>query len=168
MAEVRKYFCCTDNLTGCKIIGGVEFVLNAIWLIISIIELSQIPAYVRTLAIIAAVILGLKILCSIFLLSAVKERSATMLMVWIVLNGVFIALRLDGLFGGGGPGGPIAIIQSLVSIGLGIWAELIAIGEREEVKSYQSIGAQRSAERRSGAAVRDPESTRSGTPQTEA
>ena len=168
MAEVRKYFCCTDNLTGCKIIGGVEFVLNAILLIISIIELSQIPAYVRTMAIIAAVILGLKILCSIFLLSAVKERSATMLMVWIVLNGVFIALRLDGLFGGGGPGGPIAIIQSLVSIGLGIWAELIAIGAREDVKSYQSIGAQRSAERRSGAAVRDPESTRSGTPQTEA
>ena len=165
MAEVRKYFCCTDNLTGCKIIGGVEFVLNAILLIISIIELSQIPAYVRTLAIIAAVILGLKILCTIFLLSAVKERSATMLMVWIVLNGVFIVLPLVGLFSGGGP---VAIIQSLVSIGLGIWAELIAIGAREEVKSYQSIGAQRSAERRSGAAVRDPESTRSGTPQTEA
>ena len=165
MAKVRKYFCCTDNLTGCKIIGGVEFVLNAILLIISIIELSQIPAYVRTLAIIAAVILGLKILCTIFLLSAVKERSATMLMVWIVLNGVFIVKRLDGLFSGRGP---VAIIQSLVSIGLGIWAELIAIGAREEVKSYQSIGAQRSAERRSGAAVRDPESTRSGTPQTEA
>ena len=139
MAEVRKYFCCTDNLTGCKIIGGVEFVLNAILLIISIIELSQIPAYVRTLAIIAAVILGLKILCSIFLLSAVKERSATMLMVWIVLNGVFIVKRLDGLFSGGGP---VAIIQRLVSIGLGIWAELIAIGAREEVKSYQSIGVQ--------------------------
>ena len=109
MAEVRKYFCCTDNLTGCKIIGGVQFVLNAIWLIISIIELSQIPAYahVQTMAIIAAVILGLKILCSIFLLSAVKERSATMLMVWIVLNGVFIVLRLDGLFSGGSP---VAII----------------------------------------------------------
>ena len=85
--------------------------------------------------------------------------------VWIVLNGVFIVKRLDVLFSGGGP---VAIIQSLVSIGLGIWAELIAIGAREEVKSYQSIGAQRSAERRSGAAVRDPESTRSGTPQTEA
>ena len=156
MAEVRKYFCCADNLTGCKIIGGVEFVLNAIWLIISIIELSQIPAYahVQTMAIIAAVILGLKILCSIFLLSAVKERSATMLMVWIVLNGVFIVLRLDGLFSGGGP---VAIIQSLVSIGLGIWAELIAIGAREEVKSYQSIGVQRYAERRSGAALQDPE-----------
>ena len=108
MAEVRKYFCCTDNLTGCKIIGGVQFVLNAFWLIISIIELSQIPAYahVQTMAIIAAVILGLKILCSIFLLSAVKERSATMLMMWIVLNGVFIALRLDGLIGAIGGGGP--------------------------------------------------------------
>ena len=91
------------------------------------------------MAIIAAVILGLKILCSIFLLSAVKERSATMLMVWIVLNGVFIVKRLDGLFSGRGP---VAIIQSLVSIGLGIWAELIAIGAREEVKSYQSIGVQ--------------------------
>ena len=90
MAEVRKYFCCTDNLTGCKIIGGVQFVLNATWLIISIIELSQIPAYAH-------------------------------------------------------------------SIGLGIWAELIAIGAREEVKSYQSIGVQRYAERRSGAALQDPE-----------
>ena len=25
---MRKYFCCTDNLTGSKIIGGIQIILN--------------------------------------------------------------------------------------------------------------------------------------------
>ena len=28
MADLRKYFCCTDNLTGSKIIGGIQIILN--------------------------------------------------------------------------------------------------------------------------------------------
>ena len=133
MAEVRKYFCCTDNLTGCKIIGGVQIALYAISLIISIIALIAINAYATLIVVVF--ILSLAILCAIFLVVAAVMRNATMLMVWIIVNGIGIALSFLGLFGGG----IIAIIQGLVSIAFGIWAELIAIGARQEVMSGAGI-----------------------------
>ena len=135
MAEVRKYFCCTDNLTGCKIIGGVQIALYAISLIISIIALIAIKAYATLIVVV--VILSLAILCAIFLVVAAVMRNATMLMVWIIVNGIGIALSFLGLFGGG----IIAIIQGLVSIAFGIWAELIAIGARKEVKTGAGIAS---------------------------
>eukprot|EP00093_Oithona_nana_P004729 04729.XXX_184279_184449_1 [CDS] Oithona nana genome sequencing. len=55
-------------------------------------------------------------------------------MVWLVLNGIGIGLNFIGLRGNTGD-----IIQRLVSIGLGIWAELIAIGARQEVKNGAGI-----------------------------
>ena len=73
---------------------------------------------------------GLGILCAIFLVVAASKRSATMLMVWIVLTGIEIAFLLIGL-----GIDTEDIIQSLVSIGLSIWALLIAIGARQEVQS---------------------------------
>ena len=135
MAEVRKYFCCTDNLTGCKIIGGVQIALYAISLIISIIALIAIKAYATLIVVV--VILSLAILCAIFLVVAAVMRNATMLMVWIIVNGIGIALSFLGLFGGG----IIAIIQGLVSIAFGIWAELIAIGARKEVMTGAGIAS---------------------------
>ena len=138
MAKVRKYFCCTDNLTGCKIIGGVQIALYAISLIISIVALTAInadDAYAIAAIIVVVVILSLAILCAIFLVVAAVMRNATMLMVWVVVNGIGIVLSLLGLFGGGGI---IVIIQNLASIAFGIWAELIAIGARQEVQ--QSTG----------------------------
>ena len=135
MAEVRKYFCCTDNLTGCKIIGGVQIALYAISLIISIIALIAIKAYATLVVVV--VILSLAILCAIFLVVAAVMRNATMLMVWIIVNGIGIALSFLGLFGGG----IIAIIQGLVSIAFGIWAELIAIGARKEVMTGAGIAS---------------------------
>ena len=143
MAEVRKYFCCTDNLTGCKIIGGVQIALYAISLIISIVALIAInaehsdDAYAIATLIVVVVILSLAILCAIFLVVAAVMRNATMLMVWIIVNGIGIALSFLGLFGGG----LIAIIQGLVSIAFGIWAELIAIGARKEVMTGAGIAS---------------------------
>ena len=139
MAEVRKYFCCTDNLTGCKIIGGVQIALYAISLIISIVALIPINKEHSDNAyaiIVVVVILSLAILCAIFLVVAAVMRNATMLMVWIVVNAIGIVLSFLGLFGGGGI---IVIIQNLASIVFGIWAELIAIGARQEVKSGAGI-----------------------------
>ena len=151
MAEVRKYFCCTDNLTGCKIVGGVQIALNAILLIISLVGIIAANEIVSqhqgrspqsqgdasealgALAIVVLVFYGLGILVAILLVVGAVKRSASMLMVWIVLNAIGIALSFIGLFGGGG------IIQSLAAIGIGIWAELIAIGAREEVKSGAGI-----------------------------
>ena len=74
MAEVRKYFCCTDNLTGCKIIGGVQIALYAISLIISIIALIAIKAYATLIVVV--VILSWAILCAIFLVVAAVMRNA--------------------------------------------------------------------------------------------
>ena len=141
MAEVRKYFCCTDNLTGCKIVGGVQIALNAIFLIIFIYivgiiganEKGDASAALGALDIIVLVVCCLGIPVAILLVVGAVKRSASMLMVWIVLNAIGIALSFIGLFGGGG------IIQSLAAIGIGIWAELIAIGAREEVKRGAGI-----------------------------
>ena len=91
MVEVRKYFCCTDNPTAYKIIGGVQIALYAIFLI-KILDTLVIP-------IIAAVWLGSLILCAISLVVAASKRSATMLMVWIVLNGIGIGLMVTLLNG---------------------------------------------------------------------
>ena len=148
MGEVRKYFCCTDNLTGCKIVGGVQIALNAILLIISLVGISaaneivsqhqdrrggDASATLGAVAIVVLVVYGLGILVATLLVVGAVNRSASMLMVWIVLNAIGIALSFIGLFGGGG------IIQSLAAIGIGIWAELIAIGAREEVKRGAGI-----------------------------
>ena len=131
MAQVRKYFCCTDNLTGCKIIGGVQIAENAINLILTLLA---VWGFWGTVAIILIVIFGLRLLCAIFLVVAASKRSASMLMVWIILNCIGIAFLLIGL--GGGTKG---IIQSLIAIGLSIWALLIAIGARQEVKKGANI-----------------------------
>ena len=134
MAEVRKYFCCTDNLTGCKIIGGIQIALNAILLIFSVVFNVVLANHqqantgpIAFLAIFIAVLLGLMLLCAIFLVVAAYKRSATMLMVWIILNGIGIAFLFLGLFFGA--------IPNLITIGIALWAELIAIGARQEVKS---------------------------------
>ena len=131
MAKVRKYFCCTDNLTGCKIIGGVQIAENAINLILTLLA---VWGFWGTVAIILIVIFGLRLLCAIFLVVAASKRSAKMLMVWIILNCIGIAFLLIGL--GGGTKG---IIQSLIAIGLSIWALLIAIGARQEVQKGANI-----------------------------
>ena len=150
MAEVRKYFCCTNNLTGCKIIGGVQLALNGILLIISIISLErengrETPSpniwgmgggdAMDFVLIVISVILGLNVLCDIFLIVAASMFNATMLTVWVGLRIIGIFIELLGLFWTflGAPWYPI------ISIGLGIWALLIAIGARDEVKSGANI-----------------------------
>ena len=200
MADVKKYFCGTDNLTACKIIGGVQIALYAIFLIKILTSKDTL-----VILIIGAVWLGSLILCAISLVVAASKRSATMLMVWIVLNGIgliitllygkdiiqrlirmFIAIIVEddrsviifaavvlGLWilcaillvvvasnrnaailmdhvmvwiilnGMGIRLGVIgleySLIGSLIWIGLGILAELIKIGAREEVKSEVKI-----------------------------
>jgi len=36
MGEVKRFFLCTTNITGCKIFGGIQAVLNAIYLVLVI------------------------------------------------------------------------------------------------------------------------------------
>ena len=148
MAEVRKYFCCTDNLTACKIIGGVEIAENAINLILTLLAVIGVAAtsqqdqiqkkeagFWGAVTIIFIVIFGLRLLSAIFLVVAASKRSATMLKVWIILQCIGIAFLL--IIGLGA--GTEDIIEVLVSIGLSIWALLIAIGARQEVQSGANI-----------------------------
>ena len=90
---------------------------------------------IRSVIIFAAVVLGLWILCVILLVVVASNRNATILMdhvmVWIILNGMGIRLGVIGL--------EYLLIGSLIWIGLGILAELIKIGAREEVKSEVKI-----------------------------
>ena len=148
MAEVRKYFCCTDNLTGCKIVGGVQIALNAIFLIIFIYivgiiganEKGDASAALGALDIIVLVVCCLGIPVAILLVVGAVKRSATCLMVFIVLNGIGMGIFCIDLLVGLFDGGPAAdIILSLVDIGIGIWTELIAIGARQELKSGAGI-----------------------------
>ena len=154
MAEVRQYFCCTNNLTGCKIVGGVQIALNVIFLIISVMAISAANAHANAYhnayqhgysynhatalsfaTILVFVFFGGGILCGILLVVGASKRSATMLMVWIVLNGICIGWYVYQLFKGFmGLMTAKALIEYLALIGLGIWAELIAIGARQDVK----------------------------------
>ena len=89
----------------------------------------------RSVIIFAAVVLGLWILCAILLVVVASNRNAAILMdhvmVWIILNGMGIRFGVIGL--------EYSLIGSLIWIGLGILAELIKIGAREEGKSEVKI-----------------------------
>ena len=139
MVEVRKYCCCTNNLTACKIVGGVQIALNAIVLTILLWFLNQFQGNDRNHAMVVAAVVasvfGVSILCNILLVIAASKRNATMLMVWIVLNGICLGLHVIGLFFIF----YIYYIGSFTCIGIGIWAELIAIGAWQEVKSGVNI-----------------------------
>ena len=142
MAEVRKYFFCTDNLTACKIIGGVEIaVIISLLAVIGVAATSQQDQIQKkeagfwgAVTIIFIVIFGLRLLSAIFLVVAASKRSAKMLMVWIILNCIGIAFLLIGF-----SGGTKYIMQSLIAIGFSIWALLIAIGARQEVQKGANI-----------------------------
>ena len=150
-----KFFCCTNNLTGCKIVGGVQIALNVIFLIISVMAISAANAHANAYhnayqhgysynhatalsfaTILVFVFFGGGILCGILLVVGASKRSATMLMVWIVLNGICVGSYLFlFIYSIGRHMPPIeALIKPLTIIGLGIWAELIAIGARQDVK----------------------------------
>ena len=161
-----KFFCCTNNLTGCKIVGGVQIALNVIYLMLLVVAIhranaanamvnkvyhqySQHHPAIRnyhhqastTKQIldyygIGFVLFGGGILCGILLVVGASKRSATMLMVWIVLNGICVGSYLFlFIYSIGRHMPPIeALIKPLTIIGLGIWAELIAIGARQDVK----------------------------------
>ena len=174
MAEVRKYFFCTDNLTACKIIGGIQITSNTILLIISVVALTELtprgvsepvgqrenaldfvisiaqwftysnrggndaPTRPYFLESLVAVWYGLGILLAIFLVVAASKRNVPMIVAWMFLNLIGIGWSFYTLFepraGLASEETPKARIEIFISIGLGIWAELIAIGARQEVK----------------------------------
>ena len=105
MGKVRRYFCCTANLTGCKILGGIQLALIGIYLFLTIITLSamsnrdndafsglsdrqkKIAQGIAYLVLIIDIIfLGLMLLFPIFLIVGAAKRNACLLMTYIILN----------------------------------------------------------------------------------
>ena len=92
----------------------------------------QVSKALSAAAVIAWLVYGLGILCGILLVVAASKRSATMLVVMIVFNGI-------------GIGGLSYIficnpnVLNFALIGLTIWALLMAIGGRQDVKSEANI-----------------------------
>ena len=174
MAEVRKYFFCTDNLTACKIIGGIQIASNTILLFISVVALidrgvseparenpldfvitiaqwftysnrggNDAPTKPYFLESLVAVWYGLGILLAIYLVIAASKRNVPMITAWMFLNLIGIGWSFYTLFepraGLASEETPKARIEIFISIGLGVWAELIAIGATQEVKSEKNI-----------------------------
>ena len=133
MGAVRKYFCRTDNITGCKIIGGIQLTLSVIFLGLYIFVYTQVEQKDgKTIAIVGMVVMGLAQLLSILLVVGAATRNFTLLMIWTILYGVillvlFIGVILDPT--------TEMIVGNLICLGLGFWAELVAIGALQEVKT---------------------------------
>ena len=145
MGEVRRYFCCTDNLSGCKILGGIQLVYIGIAFILAIYALSTMSDSdksfeglsdnekdaARGLAgILLTAIFGLLLLFPIFLIVGAVKRNSCLLMTCIILNGLGLPFYVYEVFASI----DAEIFQNLVGLGIGIWVELVAIGGYEEAK----------------------------------
>ena len=139
MAEVRRYFCCTDNLTGCKILGGFQLVFCMIAFIVTIVlfcavsrehELNKVGTAVWAIALVLLIFTGLWLLFPILLIVGAVKRNSCLLMTCIILNGLTLPFYAYATFTGTGA----AIVEHLIGLGIGIWVELVAIGGYEEAK----------------------------------
>ena len=148
MGEVRRYFCCTDNITGCKILGGIQLVYCIIALILAIVLFSAVSvsnadkenldedeaALVTIAWVIALVVLvftGLGLLVPIILIVGAVKRNSCLLMTYVILNGLAIPFHVYGIF----TGTVAAIFEHLIGLGIGIWVTLVAAGGYQEVKN---------------------------------
>ena len=145
MESVRRYFCCTDNITGCQILGGFWVTLIAFFSIFTIVELKlqhiTNPASILVVLMIIVVSLSFAIL----LVIAAVERNSTLLKTWMVFNGILILLTmyeiLNAYFCGPHEGFIQAMIILLSGFGLVMWTELVAYGAYQEVRSGPRIWA---------------------------
>ena len=132
MGEVRRYFCCTDNITGCKILGGIQLALIGIYFLLAIVALSSARSQdERTTFTAAVIVFGLALLFPIFLVVGAAKRNSCLLMTCIILNALSLLFYAYAVFTSAGA----VIFQNLVALGIGIWVELVAIGGYQEVKN---------------------------------
>ena len=132
MGEVRRYFCCTDNITGCKILGSIQLALTGICLLLAIVALSGAVSHDdRRVLTEEVIVFGLSLLFPIFLVVGAAKRNSCLLMTCIILNALSLLFYAYAVFTSAGA----VIFQNLVALGIGIWVELVAIGGYQEVKN---------------------------------
>ena len=154
MGEVTRFFCCTTNIIGCKIFGGIQAGLNAGYLIVVIYgfalandqfdqvhqqlrdaglyrhkfhqELAELSNTSNTLLIITMVIYSLAILISLMLIAGAMKRNSCLVKTWMVFNGLAILAYAYGTFFNGK-------WKNLAVLAVAIWSELVAFGALKEI-----------------------------------
>jgi len=148
MGEVTRFFLCTTNITGCKIVGGIQAVLNAVFLGLVIYAHHQLvndklrlrfgnPYYTENkfyqasasaaiVCIITMVIYSLAILISLMLIAGAMIRNSCLVKTWMVFNGLAIlAYAYESFFNGKW--------KNLAVLAVALWSELIAFGALKEI-----------------------------------
>ena len=148
MGEVTRFFLCTTNITGCKIVGGIQAVLNAVFLGLVIYAHHQLvndqlrlrignPYYTENkfyqasasaaiVCIITMVIYSLAILISLMLIAGAMKRNSCLVKTWMVFNGLAIlAFAYESFFKGEW--------KNLGVLAVALWSELIAFGALKDI-----------------------------------
>ena len=145
---MTEFFCCTTNITGCKIVGGIQAVLNAVFLGLVIYAHHQLvndklrlrfgnPYYTENkfyqasasaaiVFIITMVIYSLAILISLMLIAGAMIRNSCLVKTWMVFNGLAILAYAYGTFFNGN-------WKNLAVLAVAIWSELVAFGALKEI-----------------------------------
>ena len=146
---MTEFFCCTTNITGCKIVGGIQAVLNAVFLGLVIYAHHQLvndqlrlrignPYYTEnkfyqalasaaTVFIITMVITAWPyFLISLMLIAGAMKRNSCLVKTWMVFNGLAIlAFAYESFFKGEW--------KNLGVLAVALWSELIAFGALKEI-----------------------------------
>ena len=151
----RRYFCCTDNLTGCKILGAIQLVFSIIAFIFAIVDVASFSAVsvsdvdnenldngeatlVTTAWVILLVVLvltGLWLLVPIMLIVGAVKRNSCLLLTYRILNGLTIPGHAYGLFIAIRALSVVGIFWHLIGISIGLWVTFVAVGAYQDVKN---------------------------------
>ena len=152
MAEVRKYFCATDNVTGSKIIGGIQIALNISFVVNFVLAVQAAQAarpedhsgHIQIAFILILIAYGLGLLVSILLVAGAAKGNAAMIKAYLILNSIVILVILVGrifgfsgwlkIGGGGALNSFVKPFQGTIGLGMAIWAEVVAFGAHQEIK----------------------------------
>ena len=153
MGEVTRFFCCTTNIIGCKIFGGIQAVLNAVYLALIIYaqvvvndrfdqlhrqyaglidyqtrkQLANLSATSNIVLSITMAIYSLAILFSLMLIAGAMKRNTCLVKTWMVFNALAILAYAYGSFFNGK-------WKNLGGLAVAVWSELIAYGALKEIK----------------------------------
>ena len=144
----ERFFCYIPHILGCKIFGGIQAVLNAVYLALDIHSLVMIvnerfdrsndyfgyfDSYlagvsVASLALTIAIMIdSLTILISLILIAGVMKRKSCLVKTWMLFNVLAIlAYAYQSFFTGDW--------KNLGSLAVALWSELIAYGALKEIK----------------------------------
>ena len=138
MTPIRRYFCCTDNITGCKILGGIWFTLIVFFSIFAIVELKLQHITNAATILVVLMIIVVSLSFAILLVIGAVQRNSTLLTTWMVLNGILIMLTMFQIVDAYCIGPRDILIQAMIilltCLGLEVWTELVAYGAYQEVK----------------------------------